>query len=291
MNENTESFGEVILFPDDEKLKEEVEKLRAELSMLVLERDELRLVECKNLEMEYMLALGGLEYKTYKAECQALRLKRKLELIQVKINRQEKPSVMDIEHQLDNEFEKYQEKLNEELNKMNDALERSKGELLSAADTKELKKKYHSIVKLLHPDLHPELSKAELQMFDNAVNAYKNGDLQTIRIIDEMLSGTEKTEDEQDSAVYLAKERERLSNLLQAIKDNIAEIKQRYPYTEKELLSSQEKLDARKADIEDMLHQYEDMIEAYSTKIKEMLRDPIQQKQFLPHLQNLGFKA
>lgn len=272
MNENTESFGEVILFPDDEKLKEEVEKLRAELSMLVLERDELRLVECKNLEMEYMLALGGLEYKTYKAECQALRLKRKLELIQVKINRQEKPSVMDIEHQLDNEFEKYQEKLNEELNKMNDALERSKGELLSAADTKELKKKYHSIVKLLHPDLHPELSKAELQMFDNAVNAYKNGDLQTIRIIDEMLSGTEKTEDEQDSAVYLAKERERLSNLLQAIKDNIAEIKQRYPYTEKELLSSQEKLDARKADIEDMLHQYEDMIEAYSTKIKEMLR-------------------
>ena len=28
-----------------------------------------------------------------------------------------------------------------------------------------------------------------------------------------------------------------------------------------------------------------------AAKIKEMLRDPIQQKQFLPHLQNLGFKA
>ena len=31
--------------------------------------------------------------------------------------------------------------------------------------------------------------------------------------------------------------------------------------------------------------------DALAAKIKEMLRDPIQQKQFLPHLQNLGFKA
>ena len=31
--------------------------------------------------------------------------------------------------------------------------------------------------------------------------------------------------------------------------------------------------------------------EILAAKIKEMLRDPIQQKQFLPHLQNLGFKA
>ena len=31
--------------------------------------------------------------------------------------------------------------------------------------------------------------------------------------------------------------------------------------------------------------------EALAAKIKEMLKDPIQQKQFLPHLKNLGFKA
>jgi hypothetical protein len=31
--------------------------------------------------------------------------------------------------------------------------------------------------------------------------------------------------------------------------------------------------------------------ESLAAKIKEMLRDPIQQKQFLPHLQNLGFKV
>ncbi|MCU4312534.1 hypothetical protein KTG68_10990 [Acinetobacter variabilis] len=30
--------------------------------------------------------------------------------------------------------------------------------------------------------------------------------------------------------------------------------------------------------------------ESLAIKIKEMLRDPIQQKQFLPNLRNLGFK-
>ena len=84
------SSGNVIVFPDFEKLKSEVEKMRTELSMLLLERDELQFVICKNIETEYMLKLGSIEYKAYEAQCAALRLKRKIELIQAKKNRQEK---------------------------------------------------------------------------------------------------------------------------------------------------------------------------------------------------------
>ena len=53
--------GNVIVFPDFEKLKSEVEKMRTELSMLLLERDELQFVICKNIETEYMLKLGSIE--------------------------------------------------------------------------------------------------------------------------------------------------------------------------------------------------------------------------------------
>lgn len=94
----------IIPFPDFQKLKEEIEKLRTELSMLVLERDELRFVICKNIEMEYMLKVGGLEYQAYEAECAFLRLKRKVELIQAKKNRQEKVILSAIEDALDQEF-------------------------------------------------------------------------------------------------------------------------------------------------------------------------------------------
>ena len=118
-NVKVSSSGNVIVFPDFEKLKSEVEKMRTELSMLLLERDELQFVICKNIETEYMLKLGSIEYKAYEAQCAALRLKRKIELIQAKKNRQEKVIISVIEETLDNEFAEYQKQLNEQIDKMN----------------------------------------------------------------------------------------------------------------------------------------------------------------------------
>lgn len=179
------STGNVIVFPDFEKLKNEVERMRNELSMLLLERDELQFVICKNIETEYMLKLGSIEYRAYEAQCLSLRLKRKIELIQVKKNRQEKVIISAIEETLDIEFAEYQKRLDEQINKMNDALKRSKAEVLTDEGNKELKKLYHKIVKALHPDINPDVSQAQVQLFDNAVSAYKNGDLNTLRIIGE----------------------------------------------------------------------------------------------------------
>ncbi|NLK70995.1 MAG: hypothetical protein GX286_06110, partial [Clostridiales bacterium] len=107
----TSSTSNVIIFPDLEELKKEVEKMRIELSMLLLERDELQFVICKNIETEYMLKLGSIEYKAYEAQCAALRLKRKIELIQAKKNRQEKIIISAIEETLDSEFAEYKKQL------------------------------------------------------------------------------------------------------------------------------------------------------------------------------------
>ena len=117
-----ESNSGIIVFPDFQKLKDDVERLRTELSMLMLERDELRFVICKNIETEYMLKLGSLEYKAYEAQCAALRLKRKIELIQARKNRQEVINLTVIDKTLDEEFLEYEKKLNEQVEKMNEAL-------------------------------------------------------------------------------------------------------------------------------------------------------------------------
>ncbi len=54
------SRGHIILFHEFSTLAEEVEELRKELSALMLERDELKFVVAKNLEMNYMLQVGGI---------------------------------------------------------------------------------------------------------------------------------------------------------------------------------------------------------------------------------------
>lgn len=266
------STGNVIVFPDFEKLKNEVERMRTELSMLLLERDELQFVICKNIETEYMLKLGSIEYKAYEAQCAALRLKRKIELIQAKKNRQEKVIISAIEETLDTEFAEYQKQLNEQIDKMNDALKRSKAEVLSDEDNKKLKKLYRKIVKALHPDINPDVSQAQVQLFDNAVSAYKNGDLNTLRIIGEMVGNNPLFEQHKDAMTQLVEERERLQGLLKSIRESIDNIKSEYPYTMKDILEDTEKTEQKKQELENILEQYNELILIYKAKIEEMIR-------------------
>ena len=262
------STGNVIVFPDFEKLKSEVEKMRTELSMLLLERDELQFVICKNIETEYMLKLGSIEYKAYKAQCAALRLKRKIELIQAK----KKVIISAIEETLDSEFAEYQKQLNEQIDKMNDALKRSKAEVLSNEDNKKFKKLYRKIVKALHPDINPDVSEAQVQLFDNAVSAYKNGDLNTLKIIGEMVGNSPLPEQHKDALTQLNEEKERLQNLLKVIRDSIEQIKSKYPYTMKEIIEDEEQTEQKKKELENILSQYNELISIYKAKIEEMIR-------------------
>ncbi len=262
----------IILFPDFQKLKESVERMKTELSMLLLERDELQFVICKNIETTYYLKLGAIEHKAYEAQCAALRLKRKIELIQARINRQEKVIISLIEQILDEEFADYQKKLNEQIEKMNEALERSKCKVLSEEENKELKKLYRNIVKNLHPDVNPNVSEAQIRLLDNAVSAYKNGDLAALRIIEVMVIDQKLPEQTQDAMSMLVEENERLESMLATIREHISEIKSRYPYTVKDIVEDPQKEQERREEIESILHQYEELIDIYKAKLSEMLR-------------------
>lgn len=262
----------IILFQNFEELKEQVEKLRIELSMLVLEKDELQFVECENIETAYLLLFGALEYKVYEAQCSMLKLKRKVELIQASKNRQEKVDFSKIEDILNREFEEYKNKLNDQINKMNKAIERNNSTSLSVEENSELKKLYRKIVKALHPDLNPSISEAQRTMFENAVLAYKSGDLFTLRIINEMIVDNTLPDIKQDAIAQLTEEKKRLENLINGIKNSINKLKSEYPYTMLDIINDSEKTNNLKLELEDILKQYNDAITIYSTKIEEMLR-------------------
>ncbi|MDO5295510.1 MAG: hypothetical protein Q4F00_02550 [bacterium] len=261
----------LVVIPAHEELKRKVEKLRAEVSMLVLERDQLRYVVCRNLERAYMLAVGALEHQAFEAKCAVLRLKRKLEMIQAKRNREETVVLAQINKALDVEFAEYQQKLNEQIEKINQAIEDSKCRQLSDDETKELKKMYSAIVKAMHPDLHPNQSEAEQKLFINAIKAYKNGDIKTIRIIYTM---REKyiPEENEDIAATLSKDKKRLEGVLTALKEEIAKIKAEFPCTMEAFLDDQEQIEAKKRELQATIDQYQDMIKKYQERIDEIMR-------------------
>ena len=267
------SANEIILNLEYENLKKELLKKRTELSMLVLQRDELKYVICKNIETKYMLELGNLEYRLYQSECIIMRLKRKVELIQMRINRQEKIDVSAIDKLLDEQFREYQQKLEEKIKKMNEAIERNNGEVLTEQQVKELKKLYRAIVKALHPDLNPNVTKQQIKLFQNAVTAYKNGDLQTLRIINEMISNNHSEDDNTDNIEKMRDELIRLDRMISSINGDVEKIKSEYPYTMKDILFDKEQLNQKKQELKDNIDQCDELVSFYKTKIQNLLGD------------------
>lgn len=267
----TDSTNSIILFPDYQACKEKVDRLRTELSMLLLERDELEFVICKNIESAYYLKLGTIEYKAYETECAALRLKRMVELVQARINRQEKVIIADVERVLDEEFAEYQRKLNCQIEKMNEALERSRSRILTDAEAEDLKKLYRSIVKRLHPDVNPNVTQAQLRLLTNAISAYKNGDLAAMRIIAAMVAEPVLPDRAREAMHMLTEESRRLETMLSSVRVQIADIKSRFPYTVKDIVEDPQKEQQRREEIESALAQYQELIKKYKARLAEML--------------------
>ncbi|MGK0554208.1 hypothetical protein [Macrococcus capreoli] len=257
----------IIVFPEIDKLKASIQKLKIEISMLILERDELLYDECKNIEMAYMLAFGALEYKVFEKECLYLRLKRKIQMIQSKINRQEQVNMSEIDQLLDIEFVTYQYQLDEKLNQLNAAIDRSNGEVLSEEDFVTLKKMYRTIVKALHPDLNTNATDEEVKLFHNAVQAYETGDLRTIELIYTLIADKDNSI-EMDSKLIINEE-ERLIQKVQSLKVEIDEIKSKFPYTMKSIISDKVKIEDRKTSLQQTLVQFEEVISIYLRKIAE----------------------
>lgn len=269
---SNDATQKIIIFPEFAALKAEVEKLRTEISMLVLERDELRWVICKNIETAYMLAIGSLEYRAFELHCEVLRLKRKIDLVQIKINHREKIILYDIDEQLDKEFAEFQRQMEEQIEKMNEALEHNKGRPLTDKETKEIRKLYRGIVKALHPDLHPEATPAQLQLFYNAVQAYEHGDLGSLRIINEMVAEPIVQKYSENALAILTNEKERLIQALEHIHEQIDVIKGQYPYTMRELVNNPEQIALKRAELEEVINELKEVYEFYHVRLKEMLK-------------------
>lgn len=265
-------MGQIIEFPDIKKLKESIKELKKTLGDYVLERDNLILVVCENINAEYKLEFGSLEYSLYESYCKYLRLRRKKEMIQAKKNRQEKIILSDIELQLDREFVEYKKKLEKKISEINRALEHSKMESLSDEDEAEIKKLYRGIVKKLHPDLNPKMTDVERELFYHAAQAYENGNLNAIRIIFQIVDNGDMDEDFPSSIEELRKEEERLKTLVEQIQEEIDHIKTVPPYTLKKYLEDEKEKLEKIRELKQELVSFQDAIRTEEEYINELLQ-------------------
>ena len=267
-------MGEIVEFPDTKNLKEKIKLLRENLEELLIEKDNLESIVCENIKTKYTILFGGLEYRLYKASCKYLRLRRKKEMIQAKKNREEKIVMKEIEADLDNEFIEYKRKLDEKISEMNNALKRSKLEVLSKDEVNEMKKLYRVIVKKLHPDLNPKITDAEKELFYRATESHKNGDLTAIRLIFEIVESDDvKDEITTSPTDSLEKEATRLETLVESVQKEIEKIKSTEPYIWKVYFDDENKKNEKLNGLERDIENFENAIRTQEEYIKELLGD------------------
>lgn len=253
-------MSDIIVSPEYLKLIEEIKQLKEDLASLYEERDELIYHICKNIETEYMSKVGVLEYKLYEFQCKILRIKRKIELYQQKINRQEKIDDSEIEKKLDIEYKEYEEKLNKMSNDLQDALNRKNFGILSEENSTELKKIYRKLIKKLHPDLNKDCSEKQKKLLLQVTQAYENGDLETLKNL-ELLSSEiiEKEDIEFGELDELKLSKEKYNQIVNNLLEEIKAIKNRFPYNKKEFLKSEILVNKRKEELETEMDKYKEI--------------------------------
>lgn len=268
-------MADITMHPEYEKLFNEISELKSQISALLLERDELRCHICKNIEADYMVKVGTLEYKAFEFYCKTLRIKRKIELIQAKLNRQEAVFLPLIEQQLDKEYAEYEQTLKERLETISAVLYRAGLPELTDEENELLKKLYRQIVKKLHPDLNPDITEGELDLFRSAVAAYENADLTIIKsiaiMVEEITPGADNA-GLYDGLAELRAKKERYLESQNGIHVQIEKIKSSFPFNQTDFLKDDVAVKIRRNELQVEIEEQRKVFEVYETMLLSMLK-------------------
>lgn len=184
------------LTPEDERLLDLRKVLRNKLSTLIEEKYSMIEKEKSILTALYISKVGQLRYDLFVVETDIAKLKLEMHLLQGYVNQNKK---IDFE-------------------------------------AAELKRLYHIIVKRLHPDLNPDTSDDEKELFAQAQSAYKNGDIDLMRNLHEKM---EKKEPVLPKPETLADEVESLKKKIAKIQNDIEKLNNTFPFNQRDFLDNE----------------------------------------------------
>lgn len=219
------------------KLLHRLEELKRESASLFNKRDEMITYEAPHLYSVYLTEIGQLKYEEFALQTDVKILSLRLSLIQAYINSNKTPDFEAIEEQIQIEKENYKKILDEKMADIRAAKEYMAAPLMSPEECRELKATYQLLVKKLHPDINPNQSERDKELFLKVVAAYKMQDLDALRQILLMLD-TDSIEDL--PADTLESQIEKLEKTIENIKQRIAELEASFPFDHRDKIFDKE---------------------------------------------------
>lgn len=242
------------------ELIEKVKNLRAKLQLAVSEYDDVELKEATGIRIEYTEKIGQYECQQYELYLQIEELKKKVEMVQAKINRGEEVDMVAIDKEVADILASYYEKLNgmrlnvAEMDNYHNGLE------VDVEERAEIKRIYRKLMKILHPDvIDPELG-FDSELWEKAQSAYKRNDIDTLKMIDDIVGDTVNTPLESKEESELIDMVSRIELAIARYQMKLGEIKKKFPFTEVDHLKNDAWVRARQDELKKSIEEYQKSI-------------------------------
>lgn len=219
------------------KLYIELRERKNALARLLEAKESMLRYEAVRLEADYMNKVGNEENEIAELELKLNRAHRKIEIIRDLIENKEKIDIETIDAQIDLEF-----LLNEEDRKFAENMYDLSGGTMQEDFPEEkinrFKEMYHDFAKNLHPDINPNLTESELNLWHKVQDVYRNRDIEEMETLYELYQKTFDTEE--DLKKDIQNRIEKIRDLTHKTFVKIADIEQSFPFTFEEQLNDDE---------------------------------------------------
>ncbi len=232
-------------------LHEQADALKKEYAELFELKNHMLMYEEVMLRSLYLISIGNDQYRLFRSEYDLAILKQKILLAQVFFNRNELPNWKEIESNIEKQFEDWQIKIANDAASIANAKAYMKSGFLSDEDVEQLRTNYKRLVKRLHPDLHPNQTYKEKELFISVQAAYNMCDLRMLNELISFLKGLKP----QVSYVLpdLKSFVQKLTEMNAALQAKINKLNKSFPFIYREKLQDKAWVESQQKKIEEQI--------------------------------------
>lgn len=228
---------------------------------LLLKRDELK-KQAFIYEREYVRQFGDLIIKVFEKKLECVRKKKTIEFCQRAINQGMTVDQKELQEFVKREMEKLDKQLEDMIDDNKSAKKKDK---ISEVDLLKIKKIYHKMVKIIHPDINPKVNESEnlQELWNRVVVAYECNNLKDMLELEMLVDIAVKESGIENLEIEIPNIEDKIAD----VEAEIERIKSTDPYMYKYLLDDDEAIQDKNNDLKDEYQEYED----YSNQLEEIL--------------------
>ena len=228
---------------------------------LLMQRDNLK-KEAFIMQRNYVAEFGDLILKVFEKKLECIRKKKTIEFAQAAANHGKTVDTDELQAYLQQEMAAFQEQLDAMIEDTKSAKER---ETITEHDLLKIKRVYHKLVKLIHPDINPMTNENEdlSDLWQRVQIAYNCNDLKDIEELELLVT----TALEKMGVGTMEIEIPDIEDKIAEIEAEILRIRETDPYMYKFLLEDPDAVAEKNKSLNEELKSYED----YSVQLDEIL--------------------